>query len=489
MKTMHLYIKTIGCQMNVYDSEQIAKGLTVLGYQQTPLPEKADLIIVNTCAIREKAEQKAFSFLGRMAELKRKNPNLIIGIGGCVAQQQGQKILQRVPHLDLVFGTNAIGRLSGMIKTIASKKCRIVDIEMSGQIEEFDFIEDKHHKRKVARFVTIMQGCDNYCTYCVVPYVRGRETSRNPEKIINEIAYLVESGVREVTLLGQNVNSYGNKEGLCTFPELLARVNEINGLLRIRFTTSHPKDLSTGLMLAFKNLDKMCNHIHLPIQSGSNRVLKRMNRKYSRKLYLEKIDKLRNICYDIAITSDIIIGFPGETRADFKQTLDLIKKVEFDGLFAFKYSDRPNAAAARFKDKISEKEKKERLEQVLNLQAHFTTQKNKKLEGSTQLILVEGLSKKQTRIDKHDMKYDVQWTGRTSTNKIVNFSRGDGAIFCDKILTGRMVNVKIVKAHSHSLWGKPVSIVPEPKLGFVVKINKDENFNHRHTDSVARINF
>ncbi|MBW1726043.1 MAG: tRNA (N6-isopentenyl adenosine(37)-C2)-methylthiotransferase MiaB [Deltaproteobacteria bacterium] len=460
MKTKHLYINTIGCQMNVYDSEQIAKGLTVLGYKLTSLPEKADLIIVNTCTIRKKAEQKAFSFLGRMTGLKRKKPDLIIGMGGCVAQQEGQKILQRVPHLDLVFGTNAIGRLPGMIKTITAKKCRIVDIKMSGQIEELDFIEDKHHTGKVSSFVTIMQGCDNYCTYCVVPYVRGRETSRNPDKIINEICGLVESGVREVTLLGQNVNSYGNKEGLCTFPELLARVNEIDGLLRIRFTTSHPKDLSTDLMLAFKDLNKMCNHIHLPIQSGSNRVLKRMNRKYSRKLYLEKIDKLRDICSNMAITSDIIVGFPGETRTDFQETLDLIKKVEFDGLFAFKYSDRPNAAAARFEDKISEKEKKERLQQVLTLQAHFTTQKNKELVGSTQSILVEGLSKKQTRIDKPIINDDVQWTGRTSTNKIVNFSRRDNALSCEQILTGRMVKVRIVKAHSHSLWGEPVSIVP-----------------------------
>lgn len=460
MKTKQLHINTIGCQMNVYDSEQIAKGLKVVGYKLTPFPEKADLIIVNTCAIREKAEQKVFSFLGRLSGLKRKKPDLIIAVGGCVAQQEGPKILRRVPHLDLVFGTHAIGRLPGIIKTIASKKCRIVDVEMSEKIEELDFIKDNYQKGKVSSFVTIMQGCDNYCTYCVVPYVRGRETSRNPDKIINEIHYLIESGVREVTLLGQNVNSYGKKEGLCTFPELLAFVNKIDGLLRIRFTTSHPKDLSPDLMLAFKDLDKMCRHIHLPIQSGSNRVLKRMNRKYSRKIYLEKIDKLRNICPGIAITSDIIVGFPGETRADFEKTLELIKKVEFDGLFAFKYSDRPNAAAARFEDKISEKEKKQRLQQVLNLQAHFTTQKNKELVGSTQSILVEGLSKKQTRINKQSMNHDVQWTGRTSTNKIVNFSRGDNAVSCNEIATGRMITVKILKAHSHSLWGEPVSIVP-----------------------------
>ena len=469
MKTKHLYINTIGCQMNVYDSEQIARGLKALGYKITPFPEKADLIIVNTCAIREKAEQKVFSFLGRLSGLKRKKPNLIIGVGGCVAQQEGPKILKRVPHLDLVFGTHSIGRLPGIIKAIESKKCRIVDVEMSEQIEELAFTTNECHKDKVTSFVTIMQGCDNYCTYCVVPYVRGRETSRNPDKIINEIRNLVESGMQEVTLLGQNVNSYGKKEGLCTFSELLALVNEIDGLLRIRFTTSHPKDLSTDLVLAFKDLDKLCNHIHLPIQSGSNSILKRMNRKYNRKLYLEKIEKLRNICPDIAITSDIIVGFPGETRADFKKTLELIEKVEFDSLFAFKYSDRPNAAAARFEDKIAEKEKKERLQQVLNLQAHFTTKKNKELVGSTQSILVEGLSKKQTRLDKQNMNNNVQWTGRTSTNKIVNFFSGDDAVSGYEIAAGQIVTVKILKAHSHSLWGEPVSIVPKRKLGFFVQ--------------------
>ena len=397
MKTKYLYINTIGCQMNVYDSEQIARGLKSLQYEMTPFLEKADLIIVNTCAIREKAEQKVFSFLGRLAGLKKKRPDLIIGVGGCVAQQEGAKILKRVPYLDLVFGTNAIDRLPNAIQAILSKKCRIVDIEMSDQIKELDFITNGVDKTEVSRFVTIMQGCDNYCTYCVVPYVRGRETSREPENIINEIRRLVESGVREVTLLGQNVNSYGMKEGLCTFPELLRRINDIDGLLRIRFTTSHPKDLSENLIHAFKDLDKLCHHIHLPIQSGSNRILKRMNRKYTREIYLDKVDKLRNTCPGIAITSDIIVGFPGETKTDFQETLDLIRTVEFDGLFAFKYSDRPNASAARFSDKILEDEKKQRLQQVLDLQDQFTTRKNKTLKDSIQSVLVEGFSKNRTK--------------------------------------------------------------------------------------------
>jgi len=454
MKIKKLYINTIGCQMNVYDSEKIAMGLKSLQYEMTTSYKNADLIIVNTCTIREKAEQKVFSFLGRLAGLKQKRPDLIIGVGGCVAQQEGAKILERVPHIDLVFGTNAIDRLPNAIQTIASKKCRIVDIEMSNQIKELDVVTNGVDKKEVSRFVTIMQGCDNYCTYCVVPYVRGRETSRNPENIGNEIRCLVESGVREVTLLGQNVNSYGIKEGLCTFPELLRRINDVDGLFRIRFTTSHPKDLSADLIAAFKDLDKLCHHIHLPIQSGSNRILKRMNRKYTREIYLEKVIKLRNTCPEIAITSDIIVGFPGETRSDFKETLDLIATVEFDGLFAFKYSDRPNASAARFSDKIPEVEKKDRLQHVLDLQDNFTSSKNKALEGSIQSVLVEGFSKKQSRLNKQNIRQDAQWTGRTSTNKIVNFYQSEDLASCNESVVGRMVNVRILEAFSHSLWGK-----------------------------------
>ena len=451
----NVYINTIGCQMNVYDSEQIANGLKSLHYKITPSIEAADLIIVNTCAIREKAEQKVYSFLGRLAGLKAKKPALMIGVGGCVAQQEGSKILARVPHLDLVFGTNAIGRLPDIVKTIESKRCRIVDVEMTEQIEELNFVKQGSDKDRTTAFVTIMQGCDNYCTYCVVPYVRGRETSRDPENIVQEIRCLVESGVREVTLLGQNVNSYGKKEGLCTFPELLRRVNDVDGLWRIRFTTSHPKDLSEDLIFAFQELGKLCSHIHLPIQSGSDRVLKKMNRKYTREIYLEKVDKLRHTSPEIAITSDIIVGFPGETEADFKETLDLIRTVEFDGLFAFKYSDRPNAAAARFLNKISEPEKKERLEKVLDLQDRYTIKKNKALEGSVQSILVEGLSRKQKQADRTNRHPDIQWTGRTSTNKIVNFNRNTG-----DIAPGQMVNVRILKAFPHSLWGEPVGAEP-----------------------------
>ena len=461
MQVKYVYINTIGCQMNVYDAEQIADCLKPLGYKSAPLPEGADLIIVNTCTIREKAEQKAFSFLGRLAKLKRKKPRTIIAVGGCVAQQEGANILQRVPHVDLVFGTQAIARLPDMVERINAKRCRIVDIEATETIDEIASSALHQENVKVSSFVTIMRGCDNYCTYCVVPYVRGREKSRTPERIVQEIKQLVASGCCEVTLLGQNVNSYGRKEDLCSFPKLLAQVNQIKDVLRIRFTTSHPKDLSEDLICTFKELDKLCRHIHLPVQSGSDRVLNRMNRKYTRAAYLKKVDQLRTVCPDIAITSDFIVGFPGETWADFQETMQLIKQVEFDGLFAFKYSDRPNAPAARFKDKVAEQEKNMRLQALFELQEQLTLKKNQTLVGSIEPILIEGLSKKQN-IGKMDKKRQrAQWSGRTSSNKIVNLMlhESDGAPLSDgQDILGKVIPVKIEKALSHSLWGRPVSV-------------------------------
>ncbi len=470
MDKKHLYINTIGCQMNVYDSGRIISGLMAKGYKETDAIEKADLIIVNTCSIREKAEQKAFSFLGRLSALKKKKPGLIIGIGGCVAQQEGKAILKRVPFVDIVFGTRVIHRLPEHISLIEKKRRRIVDIEMPQDASPAQLYNKPYYGNgSTCGFVTIMRGCDNFCTYCVVPHVRGRETSRQPEQIIEEIEALVTSGLREVTLLGQNVNSYGKKEGLPSFPELLSRVNEIQGLSRIRFTTSHPKDLSESLVEAFGNIKKLCNHIHLPVQSGSNYVLKRMNRKYTREQYLKKIDALRNICPDIAITSDIIVGFPGEKKANFEETLDLIKTIEFDGLFAFAYSDRPNAPASNFDGKIDDAEKKERLQDVLDLQEHYTRKKNQELVGSTQKILVEGNSKKQVTLDELNKTQVRQWTGRTPTNKIVNFLQNNSNDAVQGLLTGKTIKIIIEKAFSHSLWGIPIN-APPPSLG-----NKGEN--------------
>ena len=449
-----VYIHTIGCQMNVYDSERIAGGLAPLGYRQVSEPESADLVILNTCAIREKAEQKVFSFLGRMAGLKRKNPELIIGVGGCVAQQEGRKILDRAPYLDLVFGTHAVSRLPVLIQQVETTGGRLVDVALSDTIQESPIYAASPNLDQISRFVTIMQGCDNYCTYCVVPYVRGREMSRSPERILSEIQALADAGIREVTLLGQNVNSYGKKEGLCDFSELLTRVNAIEGLIRIRFTTSHPKYLSDDLIATFDQLDKLCKHIHLPVQSGSTRILSRMNRKYTRDMYLEKIARLRDACPDIAITSDIIVGFPGETSEDFEDTLSLIRQVAYSGLFAFMYSDRPNAPATHFSEKISEAEKAERLQQVLGLQETITLEKNQSLVNSVQVVLVEGISR---RMNTHESSNEdsPQWYGRTPGHKIVHFPEPERLSAPGNI--GRLKTIRIEKAFSHSLWGMPVS--------------------------------
>lgn len=450
-RTKYLYINTIGCQMNVYDSDRIAGLLHPLGYRRTDTLDQADLVVVNTCAIREKAEQKAFSFLGRLAELKRKRPEMIIAVGGCVAQQEGRQILKRAPYLDLVFGTGAVGRLPQMVTRVESRRCRIVDVEMSAEIDEFEYPGKASEEGAISRFVTIMQGCDNFCTYCVVPYVRGREMSRRPEEIVHEIEALVRTGVREVTLLGQNVNSYGKKEGWCSFSELLAQINAVSGLGRIRFTTSHPKDLSEELMAAFRDLDKLCNHIHLPVQSGSDAVLDRMNRRYTRDTYLRKVEQLRQYRPDIAVTSDIIVGFPGEGRGDFEATLDLIRTVEYDSLFAFKYSDRPNAPAARFSAAVSEAEKSDRLRKVLDLQESYTLRKHRALIGTTARVLVDGPSKRQENGGAGEW---VQWSGRATDNKIVNFTASNESLSSPPDLTGRQVRVDIEDAFLHSLGGK-----------------------------------
>lgn len=430
--------------MNVYDSDRIASELAGIGYQPTEYIDIADLIILNTCSIREKAEHKVYSLLGRLAHLKQKKPDLIVGVGGCVAQQEGENIMQRAPFVDIVFGTHAINRLLGHIDKIEKIKCRVVDIDMTSDYNEFENPPHISSISDATRFVTIMQGCDNFCAYCVVPYVRGREKSRSPNAILKEIEALVNIGVREVTLLGQNVNSYGNKEGWLSFSELLTQINQIDGLYRIRFTTSHPKDLSDDLIQAFQRLDKLCNHIHLPVQSGSNAVLQKMNRKYTRETYLQKIDQLRQIRPDIAISSDIIVGFPGETPADFRQTIDLMNQVEFDSLFAFKYSDRPNVPAARLPDKVSEEEKSRRLTELLNHQEPITIRKNSALVGRTEWVLVEGFSKKQ-----NDSKL-TQWTGRTSDNKVVNFEYD---VINGTNIVGKLIPVKIENAYAHSLWG------------------------------------
>ena len=443
MKPKRVHIVTMGCQMNVYDSEQMLRLLAPLNYRPTSQPDKADLILLNTCSIREKAEHKVYSFLGRLVRMKRLRPDLILGVGGCVAQQEGYRLVERASHVDIVFGTFALGRLPSLVQQVEDQKKQIVDIDARGASEPLCVKGPVFGAGCATAFVTIMQGCDNFCTYCVVPYVRGREVSRKPEEILEEIRLLVENGIREVTLIGQNVNAYGQKNGHgCDFPALLEHVNDIEDLRRIRFTTSHPKDLSDRLIEAFRRLDKLAPHIHLPVQSGSGRVLRRMNRGYTRDFYLKKVAKLRNVRPDIAITSDIIVGFPGEESVDFEATVDLVRQVGFDSLFLFKYSDRPNVPAARFSNKVPEAVKGERFSTLLEVQRGFTLKKNKALVGTTQQVLVEGPSKKSFN----------QLTGRIPCNTIVNLADGaDGMV-----RVGRILPVRIVEAFSHSLLGHPV---------------------------------
>ncbi len=445
--------------MNVYDSGQILKMMHCENYKSTSSFVTADLIIVNTCAIREKAVQKVYSFLGRLRGLKKKNADLIIVVAGCVAQQQGIKLVERFPHIDIVLGTHAVYQLPDLIHEVKIKRHFIVETKMSDHIDEMDSAgnmpaQASEASSEISGFVTIMRGCDNYCTYCVVPYVRGREVSRKPELIVSEIENLVHGGVKEVTLLGQNVNSYGVKEGLTSFPDLLALVNKIKGLDRIRFVTSHPKDLSKQLIEAFGKLDKLCNHIHLPVQSGSNRILKKMNRKYTRESYLEKIEKLRDVSPQIAITTDIIVGFPGETDYDFEQTIDLIKTVRFDGLYAFEYSDRPEVPATRFSDKIVSDIKKERLQSLFKLQANVVSKKHQSLEGRIFPVLIEGTSKKQQK--KNSASTSIEICGRTSENRIVNFDCPSHWGLDIDSLKGQIIDIKIEKIFSNSLWGVPI---------------------------------
>jgi tRNA-2-methylthio-N6-dimethylallyladenosine synthase len=470
MKTKRLYINTMGCQMNVYDSGQIQNRLAPMGYTPTEDLEQADVIIVNTCSIRDKAEQKAFSFLGRLAPLKQRNPALIIGIGGCVAQQEGRRVLKRMPHVDLVFGTQAISRLPQIIQRIQKIRCRVVDIDIAETLSADDYVTGPFPRTDATAFVTIMRGCDNYCTYCIVPYVRGRESSRPMDDIIAEIRQLVDRGVREVTLLGQNVNSYGQKEGFGSFAQLLEQVHAIEKLERIRFTTSHPKDFSTELIHSFQKLVKLCRHIHLPVQSGSDHILKRMNRHYKRRQYLDKVHQLRRACPDIAITSDIIVGFPGETEQDFEETLALINEIEYDGLFAFVYSDRPNAPSGNFRDKVDDAVKKDRLQQVLACQQAHTLRKNQVLVGTVQQVLVDGVSASPSRPDQggpmDSRIVGPQWTGRTSSNKIVHFVQEPPQPSDNQMLTGRLLRIMIEEALPHCLVGRQLyHQVPDESAG------------------------
>ncbi|MGB9712213.1 MAG: tRNA (N6-isopentenyl adenosine(37)-C2)-methylthiotransferase MiaB [Dissulfurimicrobium hydrothermale] len=438
IRRKRLYIATFGCQMNEYDS---IKMIQVLGseYSITKDPRNADLILVNTCSIREKAEHKLYSLVGRFKEFKLKNPELIIGVGGCVAQQEGERLLKSLPHIDLVFGPQGLYRLPEMIGAVKAGAGPVCATELSGDFAIPFTGVPVLGEGAVRAFVTIMQGCDNFCTYCIVPYVRGREVSRPVGDIFTEAKALVEQGVKEIILLGQNVNSYGKKNGGLGFAGLLKQVAKIPGLLRLRFTTSHPRDLGDDVAECFRDIPNLCKHLHLPVQSGSTRILKRMNRRYTREDYLDRIKTLRDMCPSITFTTDIIAGFPGETDEDFEETMSLLKEVGYEQIFAFKYSPRPFTKAAEFEDQVPEDVKAGRLKAILELQNEISLGRHEQLCGREVEVLVEGQS-----------KTDQAWlAGRTTGNHVVNFPG-------PMSLIGQLVNVRITKALCHCLCGELV---------------------------------
>ncbi len=436
MNMKHLYMETYGCQMNVSDSERIANMLSAIGYKQDPSPKQADLILLNTCSVRGGAEDKVYKRLENLRVLKKTNKNLVIGVGGCVAQHEGDHMLEKFPWVDLVFGTHNLHLLADMVAAAESGQRRS-ETDFIDSVQRLDLFPGIQDSSRVSCFVTVMQGCDNYCSYCIVPYVRGPEISRRSNEILAEINKLADIGVKEVVLLGQNVNSYGlNAPEQPSFVELLARIAGIDGISRIRFTTSHPKDMSDDLIDCFRTMPKLCGHIQLPAQSGSNAILERMNRGYTREMYLNRIKALKSARPGIVVTGDMIVGFPGETEEDFEQTLSLIEEVRYADLYSFAYSPRPGTKAAELPEALNREQKQERLERLLQVQRRITLEINTSFAGSVQTVLVEGMGKRQGQV-----------SGRADSGKTVNFIGNPGLI-------GRLVDVRIVTAYQNSLVGE-----------------------------------
>lgn len=436
MKAKRLYIDTVGCQMNVNDSERIVSLLEPLGYQVVTERSSATMIMFNTCSVRAGAEDRLYQNIANLRNLKRKRPGTLIGVAGCVAQQQGEELLARFPWLDFVIGTHTLHLLPALVEQ-AESGTRGCATQFLDDHQRLDLLPPIVHRTRVSEFVTVMQGCDNYCSYCIVPYVRGREVSRRFDDIMEEVQGLVKTGVKEVVLLGQNVNSYGRTgESQPSFVELVKAVCDVHGIERVRFVTSHPKDMSDGLIECFARLPKLCGAVHLPAQSGSDRILESMNRGYTRDQYLEVIRKLRAVRPDIQITGDMIVGFPGEDDQDFEQTLSLMEEVRYFDLFSFMYSSRPGTAAARWEDRLSRSVKQDRLDRLQRLQLEHSRAHNDSYLGTTQTVLVEGAA-----------KYPDQVSGRADNGRIVNLP---GPLS----LVGSLVDVRITASYANSLLGK-----------------------------------
>ena len=434
-----VYIRTFGCQMNEYDSNKILSVLAEQAdYQQTLTPDNADLIIFNTCSVREKAQEMVFSDLGRVRPLKEKNPNLIIGVGGCVASQEGGNIVKRAQYVDVVFGPQTLHRLPHLIKQKQITGQSQIDISFP-EIEKFDYLPPTEI-RSGSAFVSIMEGCSKYCSYCVVPYTRGEEFSRPLEDVLTEIMELADQGVKEINLLGQNVNAYKGlmaDGSLCDFASLLRIIHEIPTLQRIRFTTSHPKEFGEALIKCYRDLPKLVSHLHLPIQSGSDRVLMAMKRGYTAIEYKSIVRKLRKFRPDLCLSSDFIVGFPTETEEEFAKTVQLVRELAFDLSFVFIYSPRPGTPAAELEDSTPYQVKVDRLERLNELIEAQTKRINQSMLDTVQACLVEGVSKKDPE----------QLQGRTANNRVVNFSG-------DISLLNHLVPIRITQAHTFSLKGE-----------------------------------
>lgn len=439
----YVYIETFGCLMNENDTSRMMGLLKEMEFTATDSPYAADLIIINTCSVRDKAEQKLYSILGRFRELKQEKPGLIIGVAGCVAQQSGSAIFKRAPYVDIVFGTHNVHRLKELLTDSFRPKRRVVATEFRPSIDLDEYAHNEVASNGKA-FVAVMRGCDNFCSYCIVPYTRGREVSRKSSDILAEIEKLVKSGVKEITLVGQNVNSYGQTSGAdVSFPALLRMASQAEGVKRVRFMTSHPKDISDELIEIFHETPVLCRHLHLPVQSGSDNILKLMRRGYTVAEYLAKAARIRAQYRDVALTSDIIAGFPGETDADFEATLELIREIRFDNCFAFMYSPRPGTDAALYQGQVPASVKASRLQRLFDMQREITEERNLTLKGSAQMVLVEG------RSNKSGGESDL--FGRTSCGRIVHFHASD------EKLIGSEVTVQIKTTHRNSLRGELVA--------------------------------
>jgi len=432
-----LYIRTFGCQMNVNDSEYIVGQLVKLGYSITEDIFKSNLILLNTCCVRAKVEQKIYSLIGKIKKIKESNPDVILGICGCMAQKEKENIFKRAPYVDFIFSPSQVNNLEEIINNVKYGNKKYISCENTPEFS-FNHIPVKRES-KISAWIQIMRGCNNYCSYCVVPYTRGPEQSRGVSEIVSEVKILAKDKYKEIFLLGQNVNSYGKDLSRpVTFSELLELLNNIDGIERIRFTTSHPKDFSFDLIKTIKKCNKICKHIHLPIQSGSSKILKMMNRKYDINYYNNIIKEIRNNIDNIAITTDAMAGFPGETEEDFMDTLRAFKEIEFDEAYTFIYSNRENAVASLLPDQVPLKLKKERLWGLIELQKDISTKINKKLEGEILEVLVDKKSKKHI---------ENQFSGRTGTNKTVVFTGKQD-------LLGELVKVKIIKSSPWTLYGE-----------------------------------